>query len=582
MIKADSSTGITDPALLRISNLDSTNQRDAWWEFLYREPYPAIGKFDSKEAQQQSESTTAFIDNEQQTLSLPDQLMRRLDNYSFWSAESYLCQQYLRQDSDATSYFAGVLRTAYLYNKNICLTDAELLDGILFQAFGPTATHQLLGLSFRDKPVFTVHGRGRTLRESLMKFVIGGLYGKDGNELEKPTNFSVLRCSRFNQRHVPETSESHLPPLCEPLSVLVREANVSDAIRILASACNIPVSALSLLKHRWQSWIDAERKGWIIYRQCAFNKEAAATANTLALSNLDLQYSFAPFRSALYNWDEITKNDIIRIDTYLKNPRRSEVLQDIYRDTDPTDLHHRKVLSDIYKFAYQRALADQHKTDWITIRGTSNIFVHHLATISSTIPSRWVSKINKRGVQESKLDEKQQLSTHKHSNNHAENHLQFTLLSSKATEILGQMPAVTFTNVCYDNRELIDGWRNCDRWDNRRLALQAVKNVDYAINKASEQDNPWQNHIRAALSASVVAISAIIGWSIGAFMPAVDTQSPIGSPGFWWMLFTAFATGASAIIPDLYATAVNWWDFSHSDSKTLITRFTAKPPQLVA
>lgn len=62
------------------------------------------------------------------------------------------CERVLNDYTRVASYFAGIVRTAYMYcppPKKIMLTDAQLLDGMFFLTLGPSAVNGVLGKTLR-------------------------------------------------------------------------------------------------------------------------------------------------------------------------------------------------------------------------------------------------------------------------------------------------------------------------------------------------------------------------------------------------------------------------------------------------
>src|SRR5699024_2008319 len=129
--------------------------------------------------------------------------------------------------------------------------DAQLLDGPFFQALGPDAFHELLGLTDLDAPVLTVSLRRENLEESLRSFVL------DDGHL-KFVLYSTLRIGV-----VPDTAR--LQRLRDWPADAVREAppgRVAATVAAeLARALELPPGSLAALGRRWQQWIDATAEG---------------------------------------------------------------------------------------------------------------------------------------------------------------------------------------------------------------------------------------------------------------------------------------------------------------------------------
>ena len=75
----------------------------------------------------------------------------------------------------AQQWFGGVLRTAVLFSQQIVLTDAQLIDGVFFQALTAPGTLELLGMPLAERPGIRVRRYCQILWMSLLRQPAGWL-----------------------------------------------------------------------------------------------------------------------------------------------------------------------------------------------------------------------------------------------------------------------------------------------------------------------------------------------------------------------------------------------------------------------
>lgn len=162
-----------------------------------------------------------------------------------------------RMAPDAISWLSGTLRVADLVSETILVTDAQLLDGIFFQALGVERVHEILGRSDLDPPTFTILGRAVSLEESLRRLVVGP---RDLGHFEYSV-FTALgadtRDLRARLQAIDPTGVDQAAP-----GEVARQAITAFAE---AGAGNADLRARLLAG--WEAWIEAETTGRISFEQ---------------------------------------------------------------------------------------------------------------------------------------------------------------------------------------------------------------------------------------------------------------------------------------------------------------------------
>lgn len=234
------------------------------------------------------------------------------------------CENLLNTYPEFASCFAGIIRTAYLYAPKIVVTVADLFDGVFFVALGPKAVNGILGTSYKDGAKLVVSGVKDTLAESLISFIAGGKKNNETGKLENigtsEKTYCILdgrliglpglkRASLGWGTHlyarVLDSDESRLSDLVQSqgkvkassksisqalVRALVRTLRKQESFKPsqsgvseqewdeLSSGTTQALSWFEFLARRWQEWLEAERRGEIVYRKQegpAFQKEFA-------------------------------------------------------------------------------------------------------------------------------------------------------------------------------------------------------------------------------------------------------------------------------------------------------------------
>lgn len=113
------------PYATMVTNFDSTEQKRSWERLL-------------QEAQSQEDEQSSAQNISSATLPSIEELWLKNSN-------TRTCESLLNAHTSFATYFAGIIRTAYLYCPQIMLSDAEVCDGLFFLALGPNTVNSLLG-----------------------------------------------------------------------------------------------------------------------------------------------------------------------------------------------------------------------------------------------------------------------------------------------------------------------------------------------------------------------------------------------------------------------------------------------------
>lgn len=262
-----------------------------------------------------------------------------------WSGRVGALDTVRQGEPSSQEWFAGVLRTAVLFSPQIVLTDAQLLDGVFFQAFGAAGTLELIGTTLSARPSLQVRTRGLTLEESLRIFATAA----DGQHLSDVIWSSVLASMPSGTE-----SASRLKALGgRPCARVASAPAGSVAIEIssaLEQGLQLRRGALAGLASAWQSWFDAEAAGLV---------ETA----TMALPNAELFE--ARMRRHLTPLASRLAPELLEV--VLQQANRSRARGAI--DSLAIDDQQRKRLHDAYAVAYSLALSESCDADvWLKVR----------------------------------------------------------------------------------------------------------------------------------------------------------------------------------------------------------------------
>lgn len=467
----------TAPRLVRVSNFDSINQASRWRNII---------------------DEAGFLDID---------LWRKSDNPLL---------NLLKQAPLLRNEFAGVLRTAWLYDSRLCLTHAELFDGVFFTAFGPRQVLDFLGTTATDTPPLLILGPEASLQESLVKFHI------DKNMCIGGKHHSLFDSGSF--------TESHQNLVHNQARLNTTDTTPEQLTHMIESAYAFPEDSLWLVGQRWSEWLDAEQQGLIEYRKFGDHKDLGSFEEQLEKSAL-------PYKDVFQKWTSISDASYREIVT---TAIRSEAVDSVIPHlqevtaasvTEETSASLIQKCISFYAFVYQLALANQHGTDWITVKETGNLFSQFLASQST-------------GRRSSRIDDHHNLSK----------------LGGEATEILGKMPTPVFLATCYKAEDAITRWRKRSGSSRRELA-SSTKDINFALQQASEPYDRQSGLRQLKFGAILTVLLAVASvW--------LDNVNDIGINGFLLVPVLSFII---TVLPDAIEMIKQWWSYSKSVKTVMIS-----------
>lgn len=158
----------------------------------------------------------------------------------------------------AQQWFGGVLRTAVLFSQQIVLTDAQLIDGVFFQALTAPGTLELLGMPLAERPGIRVRIRSSNLEESLRAFATG----RDGRKLRFVIWSSVLAGLPAGVDAGAAFSRLEGLP-ADQIADAPSGMVATEVAAALERGLGLEEGALKGLAYAWQSWFDAETAGLV-------------------------------------------------------------------------------------------------------------------------------------------------------------------------------------------------------------------------------------------------------------------------------------------------------------------------------
>lgn len=243
---------------------------------------------------------------------------------------------------EGLAWFTGVLRTADLLSDTIIVTDAQLLDGIFFQALGVRRVLDLLGRTDVDPPAITVIGRGPSLEESLREIAVAG------------DHLSSFRYSTLQSLGVDLAGTTSLDASAiadaEPGKVAsALAARLGDLTQVAGGR-----AYCTELGRAWSGWIDAELRGLVRYER--FDRTRAGS-----------------FEEIVAQWSRPDVTDAPRplVDRLATQPNRSEAIRMLEEASARGDLSEgeRLQIEGWWELAYADLIATNNQADWIDIFG---------------------------------------------------------------------------------------------------------------------------------------------------------------------------------------------------------------------
>lgn len=554
-----------------VTNFDSTEQNRAWQELL-------------AETRQDKQNPTLTQSPTFENLWRKDRKHR-------------VCENLLNECTQFATYFAGILRTAYLYCPQIMLTDVEVCDGIFFLALGPSTVNALLGKSYKDGPSITISGRADTFEECLFNCTIDTFYAThdhdehDGTSVKRYTVKS-MKYSIFDRFISDNEARSQPQDFYDDLAHRISEwengnAKLPEVIaHAFASFFGTSDDYFAFLAQRWQEWADAVASGQVRYEnQNAQNIRdrilASRTGNMKNLTdfpsvfakqandNVRILKQYVP--SEQLQTSQPTHSDFNEFDTVLneisKKPKRSVAFESIENSSLPESsvdgeslAPTKTLLKDWYQFVYQRSLATHLGTYLIAVSTPENsyerIVGQHLADASEPSP------VENDEQKDQQTDRKNIL--HKAlaalARRFTKSSSPSLLLSGSITTILGDMPYHVFSCFCYQSRSAIRAWRDCSPSTPARKQRRYTKNMAYLVQQASEEHDLHKDGIVMGIKTFLAAILA----GISALCDQVWFNS--GSFPTWLAVITAWAI---SMVPD-FSDLMQWSRSVRSSTKTVV------------
>lgn len=575
--------GSPSPFATMLTNFDSTQQKAEWNRLR-----------DSVTVNDGSQRKPATAHVDQQDVSVPGirHLWERTQNES-------TCERVLHTHPQFLASFSGVLRTAYLYCPMIMITDAELIDGIFFQAFGPSIVNSLVGRIYERGHFLVVSGRWKTFDECLRNFFLSTVEEVRGDARKK----SVILSEAAQNRKLPDDwitlrpinscvfdftvthdlSLTRSPGFYVHLTNQLRSTDAGNDLLpdVIAEAYGECLNAPSadvkcrfdLLIQRWREWREAIRNGEVRYvsqnseegkrimrehRQPTFQgKNFDGIFASVASDNLEvMSHACDRQRGGGSDTDAFVKV----MKSIAGMPKRSDAFAAIdcsdlpeTGDAGPEGFAPSKaLLRDWYQFVYQRTLAIYLGACLIAVKAPRNSYEQvagrHMAESvkvddsAGFVTGSWAGRIPLlRKV------------FHRHRS-------LSLMIAGSITDILGMMPAPVFAHFCYESRSAILKWRSCTPTTPIPMQRHCAKDAAYLVHKVGEEHS-LRDDAKSMLTSTGVAV-------VLAFVSAVsdNLMSGNGTASVWIIVLVAWVI---AIVPDL-ADVVRWLWGVHSTSKTVV------------
>ena len=290
--KADESKELIQKTrMTTVSNFDSTEQATVWSDIVKQ---INSDSWNNKDISESKNNVVSF------------------DNLWIGNKTNYKVHSLLHRYPKIRNYFAGIIRTAYLYSPHILITDAELFDGIFFLLFGPKDIADMLtnvveqddsndssgfndSFSYSRNPSIIIRGRGNNIFESFLSFFtvknVKNVKEDNGleNGLENGENSYRLRPLKyciFGKTLSKETVENN-PDICKKLThnlniakgdvsldcVKKQVQSVADAFEEIFEKHDLgkdgskSCGKYDFLAQRWYEWIEACENGLVKYEK---------------------------------------------------------------------------------------------------------------------------------------------------------------------------------------------------------------------------------------------------------------------------------------------------------------------------
>ena len=195
------------------------------------------------------------------------------------------CDKLLNANVSFATYFAGVIRTAYLYCPQIMLTVPEVCDGLFFLSLGPAKVNAMLGKSYKDGPSILISGQYESFEECLFHFTLATVHAVREDAVKKGVvlDDAARRCAATDEQYtirpleycVLDRSVSHVEALSRPSRFYEKlteqvEAWKNGSMRLddvlkeaFADFLGVTDDRFAYLAKRWREWVDAVSQGGI-------------------------------------------------------------------------------------------------------------------------------------------------------------------------------------------------------------------------------------------------------------------------------------------------------------------------------
>lgn len=510
------------------------------------------------------------------------------------------CERMLNDYTRIATYFAGIVRTAYMYCPKIMLTDAQLLDGMFFLSLGPTAVNGVLGKSYRDGPAIIVSGRQPTLEDCLVAFTtarIGDVQrsARSSDESIRPadtvceggteqltvrpleycvfgTTITRDRALGLDGRFYAEFTDrlNRARETGAPRAAIIAEMYA----RVLYDGDNSGDGAdywhgaaleerCRFLGQRWQEWIDAEKQGLVLYENQNDPSVQQATGS--------------PGFGVCFERNAHRYKDVLSKQFHLPN------CADTARDRQPGRFNKHDTAVTFARTLQAIAAMPKRSDARICIDQADlpegKPALRETETDEGGDKAQSVARAGKPELSRQLLRDWYQFVYQKTMAQHLgaylvavsapnnsfarlagdEPHGSSLVLGGNITEQLEKMPFVLFATFCYQSQPIIDAWRDCNAGTSKRVQKICTRNVAYAVDQACKRKSlkdDGKDMLWGALVAGILALVSAL----------TDNVWLNGNAPIWLIVLAAWFIG---IVPNLIDISKWVWGV-RSSFKTVV------------
>lgn len=555
-----------------ISNLDSTEQLDAWKRLCQEQSVldavndvPNLDpSFDAKIRtyintlwhSDNNSNGNSYTDNGNKEKSERDSNGFHINADNFFQKYPIFVQ-----------YLAGVLRTGYLYSPKIVLTVPMVCDGIFLMLLGPEIVLNLLGRSYKDGTRIIISGSEDSLMKQIEKFYIQE--SADGGQcIIAPKEYCIFDTSLtqedckslcFGMPHNDEPVRAHTQtiannPTYVHASHAVSECTSFEKLYTIAKYLSALIEQKThmridpnMLAQRWNAWVDAEQHGLIEYRKQinkfsdCFNDNVTTLSELIPTNTEQLLKQASTHQNEQYafqNYINVSSVDLEKYKELLTKLRglirRSEAFEEIRScDLLKQDLEANRrnlvqeqkaksLLRDWYQVVYMKTMANVADAELIVVGSSKNIFAQITA---------------RQQEQQSVLS-----------------------LNGEITDKLGEMPYMYFGQFCYKARTAIEQWRTCTSNQSAKEKRRCTRKIVYAVSQATQEIDIQQDKKDMCIQTAIAAIIAVISVLIDQFANSENTIPIIAVIAVMWLI---------SMIPEVLPI-LRWGMQVHSAEKTVV------------